>query len=106
MAKFYGEIGFGLSLETPLGSGVYIDQIVKHNYYGDLLKNTSRIQSSESLNDNLNIANNISIMADPFANNNFHTMRYVEFMGSKWKITNVDVQYPRLVLTIGGVYNG
>jgi hypothetical protein len=54
----------------------------------------------------LAINNQISIVADPFANQNFHSMKYVEFMGTRWKITNVDVQYPRLILTMGGVYNG
>ena len=55
---------------------------------------------------NINVANEISIVADPFANQNFHTMLYVEFMGTKWKITNVEVKRPRLTLTLGGVYNG
>lgn len=104
MAKFYGEIGFGTSIETS--PGVYEDQVTTRNYYGDLIKNTRRLQSSGSVNDDINIANEISILADPYANNNFHTMRYVKFMGTKWKITNVDVQFPRLILTIGGVYNG
>lgn len=75
-------------------------------YYGDLTHNTRRLQSAEQLNDNINVANEISIVADPFANENFHSMRYVEFMGAKWKVTSVEVQYPRLILTMGGVYNG
>ena len=58
------------------------------------------------MNDNVNLANELSIVADPYANEHFFAMRYVELMGAKWKITNVDVQYPRLILTIGGVYNG
>lgn len=103
MAKFYGEIGYGQSEETS--PGVYTDTIITRNYSGDTIKNNRRLQSSDSLNDNINISNEISILADPFANNNFHSMRYVKFMGSKWKITNVDVQSPRLVLTIGGVFN-
>ena len=74
-------------------------------YYGELIRNTRRLQTTDQLNDNINVANEISIVADPFANENFHSMRYVEFMGAKWKISNVEVQYPRLILTIGGVYN-
>ena len=103
MAKFFGAIGYGLNEETR--PGVWKDQIIERQYYGDLIHNTRRLQSTENLNDDINIANEISVVADPFAYQNFHAMRYVEFMGAKWKITNVAVQYPRLILTIGGVYN-
>ena len=104
MAKFYGVIGYSETVETK--PGVWKDQITEHEYCGDLLQNTRSIQSSETLNDDINVANKISIVADPFAYKNFHSMKYVEFMGAKWKITKVEVQYPRLILTIGGVCNG
>jgi len=104
MAKWYGVIGFNEMVETV--PGVYEGQITEHPYYGDLIRNARKLQSSDQLNDNINVANDISIVADPFANQNFHSMLYVEFMGAKWKITNVEVQYPRLILSIGGVYNG
>lgn len=104
MAKFYGPIGYAVTEETK--PGVWEEKITERMYYGDLSRNTRRLQSTEQLNDNINIANEISIVADPFANENFHSMRYVEFMGAKWKITNVEVQYPRLILSVGGVYNG
>jgi hypothetical protein len=104
MAKFYGVIGYGENVETS--PGVYMPEITERNYSGELIRNTRRLQSGEQLNDDINIANEISIVADPFAYKNFHTMLYVEFMGTKWKITNVEVQYPRLILSVGGVYNG
>lgn len=104
MAKFYGSVGYADTVETA--PGVWEEGITERMYFGDLTRNTRRLQSSETLNDDINVANEISIVADPFANQNFHKMRYVSFMGSKWKITNVEVQYPRLILTIGGVYNG
>lgn len=104
MAKFYGVIGYAVNEETS--PGVWKEQITEREYFGDLIRNTRRLQSADQLNDNINVANEISIVADPFANENFHTMRYVKFMGAKWKITNVEVQYPRLILTVGGVYNG
>lgn len=103
MAKFYGIVGYAEQVETV--PGVYSEEIAERPYYGDLIRNTRRYESASQLNDNLNIANEISIIADPFAYQNFHAMRYVEFMGAKWKITTVEVQYPRLILTIGGVYN-
>lgn len=105
MAKFYGVVGYASSQETR--PGVWEDVITERNYFGDLIRNTSRWSvSSESTNDDLNINNLISIVADPFAYQNFHSMKYVEFMGAKWKITNIEVQRPRLILTVGGVYNG
>lgn len=104
MAKFYGSVGYADTVETA--PGVWEEGITERMYFGDLIRNTRRLQSSDTLNDDINVANEISIVADPFANQNFHKMRYVSFMGSKWKITNVEVQYPRLILTIGGVYNG
>ena len=103
MAKYYGVIGYAETVETA--PGVYEEQITERNYYGELVRNTRRLQTSDQVNDNINIANEISIIADPFATQNFHAMRYIEFMGAKWKITNVEVRYPRLILTIGGLYN-
>ena len=103
MAKYYGAIGYAETVETR--PGVWKEQITERMYSGDLLRNTSRFQSADKVNDDINVANDISIVADPYANQNFHLMRYVEFMGAKWKITNVEVQHPRLRLTLGGEYN-
>lgn len=103
MAKFYGEIGYATMTETK--PGVWTEVITERKSSGDVIKNTRRWQAGENLNDDLMIDNKISIVADPFASQNFHAMRYVKWMGALWKITNVDVQRPRLILTIGGVYN-
>ena len=104
MAKFYGTIGYVKLSETS--PGVWEEEVTEYKYYGDVLRNYRRLESSGGVNDNVNVANEISIIADPFANENFHWMRYVEFMGSKWKVENVSAQYPRLILTLGGLYNG
>ena len=105
MAKFYGNIGFAEPLEVE--PGIWDDSnVTVRPYYGDLVRNFRRLESSGGVNDDVNISNEISIIADPYANQNFHSIRYVEFMGAKWKITNVEVQHPRLILTVGGVYNG
>lgn len=103
MAKFFGKIGYTETEQTS--PGVWEEKITEREYFGDLTRNTRRLQSSGNLNDNIVVANEISIVADPFANQNFHAMRYVEFMGTKWKISNVEVQYPRLILTLGDQYN-
>ena len=104
MAKFSGNIGFIDTVETE--PGIWEEQVTERHYTGDLIRNTSRVQGSSSVNDSIVISNNISIIADPYAQQNFHSIRYAMFMGTKWKIDNVDVQYPRLVLTMGGKYNG
>lgn len=104
MAKFYGTIGYEMTVETE--PGIFEESIVENTYIGDVIKNSRRLQESGKVNDDITISNRISIIADPFANNNFHSMRYVELMGTKWKIIEVEVEYPRLILSIGGVYNG
>ena len=104
MAKFYGKVGYGISKETA--PGVWVDEIMERPYYGELVRNTRKMQMSDKVIDDINIANEISILADPFARDNFQYMRYVEFMGVKWKVTTIDVQFPRLILSIGGLYNG
>ena len=104
MAKFYGLIGFGEDVETA--PGVWEDRITERPYFGDVLRNTRRLQGTDRVNDNLNISNEISIVADPYAMTNFHSMRYVTYMNAKWKVSNVTVQYPRLVLTIGDLFHG
>lgn len=104
MAKFFGKIGYAETVETT--PGVWEEKITEREYFGDLIRNTRSLQSGEQLNDNINISNEISIVADPFAYENFHSMRYVEFINAKWKISSVEVQYPRLILSVGGLYNG
>lgn len=103
MAKWFGKIGFGVTSETK--PGVWTESITLREYYGDLIRNTRRLQSGDQVNDDINVSNEISIVSDPYANEHFYAIRYVEFAGAKWKVTNVDVQYPRLILTLGGVYN-
>ena len=104
MAKFHGVIGYAEPVETS--PGVYRTKIVEKSHTGDLLQNNRSLQPSDKVNDDLNITNEISIVATPYAKQNFHSMRYVEFMGTKWKINKVTVRYPRLILSVGGVYNG
>lgn len=103
MAKFYGKIGYVTTQETK--PGVWTPVVVEKNYYGDVLRNNRKLESASQVNDNINISNEISIVADPYAYENFYTMKYVIFMNVKWKISNVDVQYPRLILSLGGLYN-
>ena len=104
MAKYYGKIGFIETLETS--PGVWTEVKTERYYFGDVPQMTRRRDPSEYLNDDLKISNIVSIVSDPYADQHFHAMRYIDWMGALWKITSVEVQYPRLRLTIGGVYNG
>ena len=105
MSKWYGTIGYDIQVQTTPGD--WADEITERKYAGELNRVSSRWQSNaNSTNDDLNISNQLAIVADPFAYQNFHAMKYVEFMGTKWKITSVDAsQRPRLILMLGGVYN-
>lgn len=104
MPKFYGAVGFAVSEETA--PGVWENHIVERNYYGDLVRNNRRFENKSQLNDNVRISNSFSIVADPYAYNNFHTIQYVTYNGTKWKVESVDASTPpRLVLEAGEVYN-
>lgn len=104
MAKWFGKIGFAERVEEE--PGIWVENLVVRDYYGDVGRNNRRLQSADQVNDDINVNNEISIVADPYANDHFYSMRYIEFMGARWKISNVEVKFPRLILTIGGVYNG
>lgn len=104
MAKFYGAVGF-VSYSDP-SKGVFEENPIEKNYYGDITKNGRKWVSSENLNDDMDISNTISILADSFAYENIGAMRYVKYMGAPWKITSVEIQRPRIILYLGGLYNG
>lgn len=104
MAKWCGKIGFSAGTKETAPS-VYVEDIQEKSYIGDLIRSARRLQTTDKVNDDIDVSNEISIVADPYAMNNFHSIRYVTFMGTKWKVTSVDVQYPRLNLSLGGVYN-
>lgn len=108
MARFYGEIGYADdTVESPAGSGVWKDVIVEYKYTGDVIRNTRKLEENgEKVNDDLNVQNSISVVADAYALEHFFAIRYIRWAGSLWKVTSVEVQRPRLLLRIGGVYNG
>lgn len=107
MAKYYGAIGYAYDEEgTGDHEGVIEHRLVERNYYGDVLRNTRKWEAGSDIHDNLQINNQLSIMADAFAYDHFFAMKYATWMGTRWKVTNVEVQRPRLILTIGDVYNG
>lgn len=104
MAKFYGAIGYAVDKEVA--PDVTVETPEEHFYKGDLLKNYRSLSASDELHDDVRISNQISIVADPYTLSHIFAMRYVKWMGVAWTISTVDVQPPRLILTLGGVYNG
>lgn len=104
MAKFYGEIGYGFGAETE--NGVWEDSITERKYYGDIVRNARKLAEGENLNSDISLQNSVSIVADAYANEHFFAIRYVRWAGTLWKVDNVEVQSPRLILRLGGVYNG
>lgn len=104
MAKFHGKIGYADSVETA--PGVWTDQITEREYYGDVIRESKQWTSTDKVNDSLVLNNRVSIVADDFANANFSAMRYVIVNGVYWKISSVEIQRPRLILSLGGVYHG
>ncbi len=103
MARFYGKVGFCFTQETE--PGVFEEVNVARAYYGDIIKRSSRYSGTSTLNDDINITNEFSIVGDAFSYQNFAHMRYVEYMGAKWKVSNVQVEHPRLILSTSGLYN-
>lgn len=112
MGRYFGKVGYAISVERmtdddpPRHTGIYEDQIVERQYYGEVIKFTSKWNRAEYLNDDLKINTSISILADEFAYQNCSRIKYVELMGVKWKVDSITPERPRLTLTLGGEYNG
>ncbi len=104
MAKYYGKIGFRTTVEIK--PGIYKEQTTEREYFGDVVRVARRLQTADKVNDDITLTHDVSIIADPFAYNNFQSIIYLTYLGQKWKVTNVEVLYPRLSLSLGGLYNG
>lgn len=101
--KYYGAVGYAETTQTT--PGVWKEQIVDRYYYGDIIQVHRRLDSSQQINDDVSVSNKISIVADPYAVDNFLNIRYITWLGKKWKVSEVSVETPRLVFSLGGLYN-
>lgn len=102
--KFYGAVGYAENVKTA--PGVYSDQITEIEYYGDVVRNARSLGEGEYLSKDISVGNSISIVADAYAFEHFHAIRYVKWSGVLWSVREVEVQSPRLLLRLGEVYNG
>jgi hypothetical protein len=106
MARFFGIVGYGDSVESPNESGVWVDTVTEYSYFGDVIRNYRKLNGVETLNDDISVSNSISIIADEYAIDHFFKIKYVEWMGVLWTVSTVEVRSPRLILNLGSVYNG
>lgn len=106
MARFFGEVGYGDSVETPPESGVWVDVMTEFSYYGDVVRNTRQNDNVEKINEDIVVQNSISIVADEYAIDHFFNIKYVRWAGVLWTVSSVEVRSPRLILSLGSVYNG
>ena len=104
MSKFYGKVGYIRTEEKR--PGIYEEIVTERFYYGDITRRSLRWENTGAINDSINLTNEISIIADPYCYEHFSELRYIEFMGAKWKIASIQVERPRITLTLGGLYIG
>jgi hypothetical protein len=104
MARWFGKVGFGVTQESA--PGVYLDVVTELSYYGDVVRDARRLSEAEKVNKDLSTSNSISIVGDAQAFENYFAIRFVEWMGIAWTVTEVEVERPRLILRLGEVYNG
>lgn len=105
MARFFGAVGFAEN-NVETSPGIFEDIIVEYNYKGDVIRNSRRFQDGPTIVDGVSLDNSILILANVYANEHIDAMRYVVWKGKRWEISSVEVQRPRLLLKIGGIYNG
>lgn len=106
MAKFHGEVGYAHDEESPSDSGIWVKVVTEREYFGDVIREARQFSNTNQVNDNLSLSNRISIISDDFANSNLASMVYVIVGGVYWRVSNVEINRPRLILSLGGVYNG
>lgn len=106
MARFHGEVGYGISKEDPPDSGNFVEEIKEFTYTGDVIRNQRNLDVGDKVNSDISLGNTFSIVANQYAIEHFAYIKYIRWMGVRWTVTSVEVQPPRLILRAGEVYNG
>lgn len=104
MNRFHGFIGYGIQKETT--PGVYQDIIIEREVYGDIKKNGVRSTNQGNVNNDITLSNIVSVVTNSYFKDNCQHIRYVKINNQYWSVTHVELNYPRSILTLGGVYNG
>ena len=104
MNRWHGKVGYIETVEIE--PGIWEEKETVRSYYGELVRNSSKFRVSGDVNDDKDVSVELSIVADPYSSLHFHAIRYVEFGGTKWKVNTVEPKRPRLILSLGGEYNG
>ncbi len=99
--RYYGKIGYWDTVEVK--PGLFENQMVYKTYKGDVIRNYKRNQDGSKVNSDISVNNLISIVADPYARDHFFKIKCVEWQGALWKVSSVEVQWPRLNLELGGL---
>ena len=103
MARWAGEVGYVETVETS--PGVWEEQIVPHFYTGDMNRLSRSLRNAQKINDDVEIGMELEFVSDPYALSHFSNIRYVEYMGVKWKAKTVTPNFPRIIVSLGEEYN-
>lgn len=104
MARFYGNVGFVETVENV--PGVHAPVATEFPYYGNVERNSLKMENGESARLDLRVSNSISILADAHALRHFSKIRYVMWEGVRWTVSDIEIRRPRLILLLGEVYDG
>lgn len=106
MARFSGMVGYVLNVPDPLYPSVFVDEVVERKRFGDIIKESSKWQPNQNLNDDIEVTNRVSLVSDKFSLENLGYMKYITLYGQRWSIRSVTIEHPRIIVTLGGLYNG
>lgn len=101
--RFAGKIGFVRTVETE--GSVWQEVCEEKRYKGDIVRDARRWEKPTEVNDNITVSNEITIVADKYLLSNYAFIKYVVLDRVKWKVNYIELNRPRIRLTIGGLYN-
>ena len=107
MARFYGKIGFEIE-QQETEPGIYEPaSMIEKPYFGTYVRNTRRWESSsEGINNDLKLNTQISILCDVYMTEHWPAIKYAQINGVNWKVDSIEIKRPRVLLMLGGEWNG
>ena len=104
MAKYSGKVGYGEEVETV--PGVWEVRIEERMMKGDKIRQNANIRDSGKVNNEITLNHRVSLLGDAYAFANYYIMKWIEIDGRRWEVASVEVQRPRLIVDIGGLWHG